>query len=386
MAEAAILTILLCLAAVYLGYPLLLLCVSALTPRRAAGRTGTPPSSVSIIVCAHNEAASIGAKLRSVFASLRGRGEAIEILVCDDGSTDATAAIVGALAGESPVPFRLMRLPRGGKAAALREAIRTAAGEILVFSDADPLWDEVTLSELLRPFSDATIGAVAGEVRSLRSSRPGAWRGGEALFRGYESAIRAAEDRLFGCVSADGGLFALRASLAEPVPGDVTDDFFLSTAAVVRGYRIAFEPSAAVYEVAPDGQRQHFRRRVRITVRGLTGLWRRRALLNPLRTGAYAFGLLFHKLLRRLAPLLLLPLWAAVLALVLEKGEAIHLSAFAGLTAAAASTALILLLPLRVPKLLRLPAYLGIHLGGLAIGTILFLGGKRYTQWAPQKR
>jgi cellulose synthase/poly-beta-1,6-N-acetylglucosamine synthase-like glycosyltransferase len=279
-----------------------------------------------------------------------------------------------------------MRLPRGGKAAALREAIRTSAGEILVFSDADPLWDEGTLGELLRPFADPSVGAVAGEVRSLRAARPGAWRAGEALFRGYESTIRAAEDRLFGCVSADGGLFALRASLAEPVPGDVTDDFFLSTAAVVRGYRIAFQPSAAVYEVAPDGQRQHFRRRVRITVRGLTGLWRRRALLNPFRTGAYALGLLFHKLLRRLAPLLLLPLWAAMLALVLETGEATHLALFAGLTAAAGATALILLLPLRVPKLLRLPAFLGIHVGGLAIGTILFLTGKRYTQWAPQKR
>jgi cellulose synthase/poly-beta-1,6-N-acetylglucosamine synthase-like glycosyltransferase len=386
MAEVAILTILLGMAAVYLGYPLLLLCLSAAAPARGPGHGGHPPASVSIIVCAHNEAASIGAKLRSVFASVLGRGEAIEILVCDDGSTDATAAIVAGLAGESPVPFRLMRLPRGGKAAALREAIRISTGEILVFSDADPLWDAATLGELLQPFADPLVGAVAGEVRSLRSARPGAWRAGEALFRRYESAIRTAEDRLFGCVSADGGLFALRSHLAEPVPGDVTDDFFLSTAAVVRGYRIAFQPSAAVYEVAPDGQRQHFRRRVRITVRGLTGLWRRRALLNPLRTGAYALGLLFHKLLRRLAPLLLLPLWAAMLALVLEKGEALHLALFTGLTAAAGATAMVLLLPLRVPKLLRLPAYLGIHVGGLAIGTILFVSGKRYTQWAPQKR
>jgi cellulose synthase/poly-beta-1,6-N-acetylglucosamine synthase-like glycosyltransferase len=386
MAEVAILVILLCLAGIYLGYPLLLICLSALAPARASGRGGIPPASVSIIVCAHNEAASIGAKLRSVFASVRGRSEAIEIIVCDDGSTDGTASIIATLARESSFPFRLMRLPRGGKAAALREAIRTAAGDILVFSDADPLWDEATLGELLRPFADPSVGAVAGEVRSLRSAHPGAWRAGEALFRGYESAIRAAEDRLFGCVSADGGLFALRADLAEPVPGDVTDDFFLSTAAVMRGYRIAFQPSAAVYEVAPDGQRQHFRRRVRITVRGLTGLWRRRELLNPFRTGAYALGLLFHKLLRRLAPLLLLPLWAAMLALVLEKGEPLHLALFAGVTAAAVATAVVLLLPLRVPKLLRLPAYLGIHLGGLAIGTILFLTGRRYTQWAPQKR
>ena len=386
MAGLSILAVLATFGAVYLGYPLLLLALSAFAPARTNSRRGAAPASVSIIVCAHNEAASIGAKLRSVLESVRGRPEAIEIIVCDDGSTDTTGEIAAAVAKEADLPFRLMRLPRGGKAAALREAIRVAAGEVLVFSDADPLWDEATLGALLEPFSDPQVGAVAGEVRSLRGARRSAWRAGEGLFRAYESAIRRAEDRLFGCVSADGGLFALRAGLAEPVPGDVTDDFFLSTAAVVRGYRIAFQPKAAAYEVAPDGQRQHFRRRVRITVRGLTGLWRRRGLLNPFRTGAYAFGLLFHKLLRRLAPLLLLPLWVAILSLVVEEREPVQVALFAGLSAAMAATAAILLLPLGVPKILRLPAYVGIHLGGLAVGTLLFLSGKRYTQWAPQKR
>jgi cellulose synthase/poly-beta-1,6-N-acetylglucosamine synthase-like glycosyltransferase len=385
MAEASILIILSCLALVYAGYPILLALLAAVAPRCATEREQAP-SSVSIIICAHNEAATIGAKLRSVLSSVAGRPERMEIIVCDDGSTDDTAAIVAQTARTAPLPFRLMTLPRGGKAAALRLAVAQAQGEILVFSDADPLWEAATLPALLAPFADTRVGAVAGEVRGLRSVKGGAWRGGEALFRRYESAIRSAEDRLFGCVSADGGLFALRATLAEPVPGDVTDDFFLSTAAVARGYRIAFQPEAAVYEVAPDGQRQHFRRRIRITVRGLTGLWRRRALLNPRRTGAYALGLLFHKLLRRLAPLLLLPLWAAVLALVVERGETAHLLGFALLSAAVAGTAAILLLPVRVPRLLRVPAYLGIHLGGLAIGTVLFLSGKRYTQWAPQKR
>jgi cellulose synthase/poly-beta-1,6-N-acetylglucosamine synthase-like glycosyltransferase len=388
MAEASILIILLCLAAVYLGYPLLLLCLAALAGwgKQRETRSAAAPQSVSIIICAHNEAASIGPKLRSVFASVSNRSETIETIVCDDGSSDGTANIVERVAEEAPIPLRLVRLPRGGKAAALREALSVSAGEILVFSDADPLWDEATLGALLEPFGNSCVGAVAGEVRSLRTGPAGAWRAGEALFRTYESAIRAAEDRLFGCVSADGGLFALRASLAEPVPADVTDDFFLSSAAVARGYRIAFRPEAAVYEVAPDGQRQHFRRRVRITVRGLTGVWRRRGLLNPFRTGAYAFGLLFHKLLRRLAPLLLVPLWLAVFALVLEKGNFASVCAFLLLSAGVVGTAATLLLPFQVPKLLRLPAYFGIHVCGLAWGTILFLGGKRYSQWTPQKR
>lgn len=382
MAESVVLLVLGALAAVYAGYPLLVLALAAVR-RPAPARLGPPPRSVSIVICAHNEAAAIGAKLHSVFAAVAGRGETIEIIVCDDGSTDRTAAAVRAAAGASPVPLQLMRLPRGGKAAALSRAMAAAKGEILVFSDADPLWEKGTLGALLAPFRDTRIGAVAGAVRTVRKGR---WGAGEGLFRAYESAIRAAEDRLFGCVSADGGLFALRAEHAAPVPADVTDDFFLSTAAAAAGRRIAFCPEAAVWENAPAQQRQHFRRRIRITVRGLAGLWHRRALLNPARTGFYALGLLFHKALRRLAPLLLLPLWAAALALVLERGETAFIALFAGLSLAAAGTALVLLLPLPVPRLLRLPVWLAVHLAGLAVGTLLFLGGKRYRQWAPQER
>ena len=370
MAETAILAICALLAGVYAGYPLLVLALAA-GRRRETGVGGSPrPETVSILICAHNEARTIGPKLRSVFAAVAGR-DGVEILVADDGSTDGTADVVAAAAAESPVPFRFICLPRGGKAAALNRMMPQAKGEVLVFSDADPLWEPATLAALLAPFADGGVGAVAGEVRSLRSR--GSMRAGDALFRTYESAIREAEHRLFGCVSADGGLFALRAGLAEPVPPDVTDDVVLSTAAVARGCRIAFARDAVVWEASPTAARQHFRRRIRITVRGLTGLWRRRGLLNPLRTGAYAAGLLFHKLLRRLAPLLLAPLALALLWLAVERGGT-ALPLVAGAAVAG-------LFALR----LRLPLYLAVHLGGLAAGTLLFLAGRRYTQWAPQK-
>jgi cellulose synthase/poly-beta-1,6-N-acetylglucosamine synthase-like glycosyltransferase len=386
MAEVTILIILSLLAAVYAGYPLLVVALAALRGPPPAALGGRAASSVSIIVCAHNEAAAIGAKLRSVIASAAGRSERIELIVADDGSTDATAAIAAEIAAACPIPLRLMRLPRGGKAAALRTAIAAAAGEILVFSDADPLWDERTLSALLAPFADPQIGAVAGEVRSLRSRRQGPWGAGDVLFRRYESAIRSAEDRLFGCVSADGGLFAMRAELAEQVPPDVTDDFFLSTAAVMRGRRIAFRPEAVAWELPAAGAGQHFRRRIRITVRGLTGLWRRRALMNPMRTGAYAIALIFHKLLRRLAPLTLLPLAMASIWLVVERGQRLELALFCALGLVLAAVAALPFLPVRMPKALRLPLYLAIHLGGIAVGSLLFLAGRRYTQWAPQQR
>jgi cellulose synthase/poly-beta-1,6-N-acetylglucosamine synthase-like glycosyltransferase len=385
MAETGVFAILIAFGIVYAGYPLAILLLAA--GRRARplpSPAGEKVPSVSVIVCAYNEEASIGDKLASVAAAER--SGPVEIIVADDGSSDRTAYMVRAAASISPVPVRLIALPRGGKAAALGHACAAAGGSILIFTDADPLWESGTLEALIAPFADPRVGAVAGQVLTLKA-RSGAFGGGDALFRRYETALREAEDRLFGCVSADGGLFALRASLVEPVPPDVTDDFFLSTAAVARGCRIAFRADARVHEASPGSGRQHFRRRLRITVRGLTGLWRRRALMNPLRTGWYAVGLIFHKVLRRLAPVLLIPLWLLSLALTVGGAGGVYALLCAGLTLGAAGAGLLLLLsPLRLPRPLRLPLYAALHVAGLAGGTLLFLLGRRYTQWTPQQR
>ncbi|MEH3048579.1 glycosyltransferase [Sphingomonas adhaesiva] len=357
-------------AATFLAYPLVVMLAAALAPRREAVATVTPPS-ITILICAHNEAANIGAKLASVTQALASWPHPAEILVADDGSTDATIAIAEAAGA------RVLACPRGGKAAALNRAIPQATGEVIVMTDADPLFDADTLPALLAPFADPGIGAVAGRVETIR--RRARFAAADRAFRSYESALRAAEDRLFGCVSADGGLYAIRRALVPVVVADVTDDFYVSTAAVAAGHRIAYADAARVWEHSIPGARQQWRRRVRITVRGLTGLWRRRALMNPARTGWYAVALVLHKVARRLAPLALLPLW-----LVSALLGGAWWGVFAALTAAALVT-LAGALGARLPGPLRIVHGIMLHLAGLAAGTILFVAGRRYAQWTPQK-
>ncbi len=93
---------------------------------------------LSVIIPARNEAATIETVVRSVLASTY---EPLEVIVVDDRSTDATAAIVEGIAAEHS-RLRLVRgeeLPPGwfGKPRACWQGYRAARGEILAFTDAD---------------------------------------------------------------------------------------------------------------------------------------------------------------------------------------------------------------------------------------------------------
>ncbi|MEH3100950.1 glycosyltransferase [Sphingomonas adhaesiva] len=358
--------------ATFLAYPLVVLFAAALAPRRRVPVPAATPS-ITILIGAHNEETTIGLKLASVAQALAAWPGTAQVLVADDGSTDATAAIARG-AGAA-----VIACPRGGKAAALNRAVPQATGEVIVMTDADPLFDAQTLPALLAPFADPRVGAVAGRVETIRTPGRSRFAAADRAFRRYESALRSAEDRLFGCVSADGGLYAIRRALVPTVVADVTDDFYVSTAAVAAGHRIAYADAARVWEHSITGARRQWRRRVRITVRGLTGLWRRRALMNPVRTGWYAVALVLHKVARRLAPLAILPLW-----LVSALAGGAWWIVFAAITAAAL-VALAGTLGARLPGPLRIVHGIVLHLAGLAAGTLLFVAGRRYAQWTPQK-
>ncbi len=381
MVAFGIFIICLCVAVVlltYMGYPLAILIASrGKTLSQEAGfPPGTALPSVSVIICAYNEEKAIGQKLKSV-AATDYSGE-MEVLVGDDGSTDQTESEVASVLWPA---CRYVKYPRQGKARVLADLVARATGDILVFTDADPIWRRDTLRQLIAPFASPAVGAVGGHVMTAKKARR--MEEGDGAFRRYENFIRTTEDRLFGAISADGGLFAIRRGLYQAPPEGVTDDFFISTAAVAKGKRIAFAESAIAEEESIVSPLAQWRRRLRITVRGLASVYARRELLSTKRYGLYAVGLFFHKVMRRVAPLFLFV--GAVVALIMLLTSATYWQV--GLLAVIGFA--FLLLPLiadvQVPKIVSVGSYALLHLGGLAAGTILFLAGKRYVQWSPAK-
>lgn len=296
------------LAHTYLGFPAAVLIRARLRPRPHLEGPVTP--TVTVIIAAHDEAAAIGRKVRSVLDSDY-PAEAIDVIVVSDGSTDTTVHEVRAV--EDP-RLRVVALGRVGKAAALNAGIERAHGEIVVFSDANSRFGHDTLRCLVRPFADPAVGGVAGDQRYLPpGATPEATMQGERWYWDLDRILKRAESTGGNVIGATGALYAVRRDLVSTVPEGVTDDFYQSTGVIARGRRLVFAPDAVVHEPLAGSADLEYRRKVRVMTRGLRAVADRRALLDPRRHGFYAYQLANHKVLRRL---MALPLGALLLASV----------------------------------------------------------------------
>jgi cellulose synthase/poly-beta-1,6-N-acetylglucosamine synthase-like glycosyltransferase len=382
LAEVGFWTALAMLVYAYAGFPLVVAAAGVLQRRTVRKAPATP--SVSFIVVAYNEAAVIDARLRNVFA-LDYPADRLEVIVASDGSTDGTEELAAAYADRG---VRVLALPRRGKIPALNDAVAHAAGDILVFSDANIDCDRQALRTLVSNFSDPTVGGVAGHCAYLVDAHAESSGQGERMYWNYDTWLKTLESHCGSIVSAHGALYAVRRPLFRPLTdAGVTDDFAISTAVIEQGYRLVFEPDARAFEYTTAEARREMGRRVRLMSRGLRGVWLRRGLLNPVRYGFYSVSLFSHKILRRLAPLwlIVLALSSAVLALTREP---LYVAAAAGqamfYTLASLGAAL-RGRPLGRAKPLLIPFYYCMANAASAAAIVLFLRGKRIALWRPQR-
>lgn len=294
-----------------LGYGLLVVALARLRPRRAPVPPEMPMR-FSFLIAAHNEAAHIEAKIRDTLAQDAGPHE-VEVIVVSDGSADGTA---GLARGVADARVRVFELPgHQGKAAAINLGLEHCRGDVVVFSDANSLLAPGSLLAIARHFGDPQTGGVCGRI-TVQAKRAGPTGQAEGLYWRYDQAIKAAESRLGGTVSAQGSIYAIRRELTKPLIMGCADDFLMSVNAVAAGRRLVFEPEAETSEPVSERIGREMGRRIRSTERGWRALMVHRALLNPLRTGWYGWQLFSHKLLRRLNPLFLIALFFSNMALI----------------------------------------------------------------------
>jgi glycosyltransferase involved in cell wall biosynthesis len=178
------------------------------------------PWPLSIVIPAYNEGMRIGRSLDEILAFVTAHSYSVEVIVVDDGSTDDTADQVESRVAAYERAGHLLRLltnsPNRGKGYSIKRGMTEAAGDIVLFSDADFSSPITEAPALIIPIAegraDVTFGSRAID-RSLIGIRQAPLRDfGGRVFNFLMRAITGLNFKDTQC-----GFKAFRRKLAAPV-------------------------------------------------------------------------------------------------------------------------------------------------------------------------
>lgn len=198
----------------------------------------------SLIVPAYNSASTIGECIESLLGQ---RGAEFEVIIVDDGSTDNTRETV------EKYPVRLLTQEHRGPAVARNFGARNAAGEILVFTDADCVADENWLAEMLKPFENPEIVGAQGRYKTRQLSLMARFAQYEIEDR-YDRMAKHEYIDFIGSYSAAyrKEIFLKEKGFDESYPIASGEDPDLSFRLADKGYKMVFNSNAIVYHYHPD--------------------------------------------------------------------------------------------------------------------------------------
>ena len=261
----------------YLGYPLLLGLLARVFARPHVKDEDYRPA-ITLIISAYNEETVLRDKLHNTL-ELDYPRDKFRVMVVSDGSTDATDAIVEEFADQGVLLVRPEK--RQGKTAGLNLALEQVDGDIVVFSDANAIYDRNVLRKLARNFADPQVGYAVGHARYQMDEQTAAGAS-EGSYWNFEVRLKQWESDFASVVGGDGAIYAIRTSLWEPLQKTDINDFVNPLQIVAKGYRGIFDAEAWCSEQPAGEFSKEFGRKVRIVNRSFNGLLRVPQVLPPL--------------------------------------------------------------------------------------------------------
>lgn len=227
---------------------------------------------VSIVISVRNEEEAIARTVETCYQTDYPPSKR-EVLVVDDGSTDATPLVLKALQQKFPL-LKTCTLPPSGKRAAMAEGVLRAGGEIVIFVDSDTFLFPDALRHIVCGFEDPTLGASAGYTE-VENADVNALTGLQEVRYFVSYRLLKSSESLFNCVTCcPGCLSAYRRKYVLEVlqpwlhqtflgaPATFGDDRSL-TNFILRRYRVIYNDLAVASTLVPTTWGHYMRQQVR---------------------------------------------------------------------------------------------------------------------------
>lgn len=221
----------------------------------------------SIVVPAKNEETVLHRLLNALMHQNYSR-EKVEVIVVEDGSTDATVDICQEYARKTQGWIRIVHAENSyGKPSALNRALKVCRGDIIAVFDADSIPEEDALLNAAKHFQDKSIVALQGRTLTVNSDvnmltkfisyEESVW---------YEGYLRG-KDALNLFVHLKGSCQFIRRDMLESLGGwsekHLSEDMEISARLTEKGCRIKYASDVRSWQESPESLTQMFRQRVR---------------------------------------------------------------------------------------------------------------------------
>lgn len=277
-----------------IGYPLTLLLLDKIIKRKNT-KDYTYKPKVSVIISAYNEEKVIEKKLNNI---IKTDYPDFEVIIANDASNDRTVELSENFIKSHPNCDIRVNTVRNhlGKTNAQDEAVEVAKGEILVFSDANSIFKEDAISELVSYFTSNDIEYVCGsliykedEIASVVA---------ENTYWNMELTMRKIESNIKTIAAGNGAIYACRKKDYRNYDLVSSHDYEMPLHAGLNGKRALYNEDALAFEKAGSTTSDEFKRKVRMQRRILTNIRTNLRRLNIFKYGWFSFFHFNHKTLR----------------------------------------------------------------------------------------
>ena len=228
-----------------------------------------------------------------------------EVIVVDDCSTDNTHQIVLDFIDANPeYNIQLLQVStRGGKTNAQNEAVSSAEGEIIIFSDANAILDKSAVKHLLSSFSSDDIMYVSGRL-VYSNSGVSITSNSESSYWNYDLFLRKMESSIQTITGGNGSLYAVRLKDYVHMSANKSHDTNFPAYAALHKKKALYNELALSYEKAGEVATDEYKRKKRMCRSSFTKIFKVPERYNIFKCGWYSYFYFWHRAMRNLLHLL----------------------------------------------------------------------------------